>query len=400
MNVALVIERIETWRGGAETSTMQFAEHLAAGGCQVSIITTSYPPSTPTLNIVPIKAPSALRALKTQQFIRGAADYVRTHRFDVVHAISPCPAADVYQPRGGTVPEMLQRNLAVRASPLRRGLKRLGQRMSLKYRIIGAAERELLQRQPAPWVIAISGYVTRQLQDHYRFDTARVREIFNGVDPDTASPAERRSHRARIRGQLKLSENDMLLLCVAHNFKLKGVGPMVRALARRVDRERSGRATGGSSWLVVVGRDNPVPYVRLAGRLGVQERLIFAGPTPRVQAFFHAADVLVHNTYYDPCSRVVLEAMTSGLPVITTRYNGAGERIADGQEGYVIDSPDDVEALADRIERLADPAHRRACAERAPRAVAECTMRRHADRVMSLYQEVVRGGLPQSGGYR
>ena len=150
----------------------------------------------------------------------------------------------------------------------------------------------------------------------------------------------------------------------------------------------------------IVGRDNPALFAHLAARLNVADRILFTGPTPRVQTFFHAADILVHDTYYDPCSRVVLEAMASGLPVITTRYNGAAERIQDGREGYVIDSPDDVESLADRIERLAEPEHRLACARAGPRAVENISMHEHARRVRELYQEVVQAREPARGGYR
>lgn len=399
MNVALIIERIETWRGGAETSTMQFAEHLAADGCRVNILTTSYPPSTPSLNIIPIHVHGRMRALRTRLFVQRASEYVRAHAFDIVHCITPCPVADVYQPRGGTVPEMLERNLALRPSSWRRTLKRFGQQINLKYRVIGDLERQLLTRRPSPWVIAISQYVAEQLERHYGFDSERVRLIFNGVDPDRSSPGERRSHRAQIRRQFGLNEADLMLLCVAHNFKLKGVAPLIRALACRVERERQGSVHSGRAFVVVVGRDNPAPFVRLADRLKVADRVLFTGPTPRVQAFFHAADVLVHDTYYDPCSRVVLEAMAAGLPVITTRYNGAAERIADGIEGYVIDSPDNVSDLSDRIERLADPEHRRACAANASRAVEAVSMRHHATRVRALYEEILRSAQAVQGGH-
>ncbi|GMV98488.1 MAG: glycosyltransferase family 4 protein [Phycisphaerae bacterium] len=399
MNVALIIERIEVWRGGAETSTMQFAEHLAALDCRVNVITTSYPPSTPSLSIVPLYAGKSLRSIRTRQFIQKATRYVSEHDFDVVHCITPCPAADVYQPRGGTVPETLERNLAMRGSPLWRGLKRVGQGLNLKYRVVAGLEKALLARRPAPWVIAISDYVARQLERHYHFDPARVRMIFNGVDPDTSPASERAAHRAQVRRQFSLGEADLMVLSVAHNFKLKGIGPLIRALAERVRREGQ-RLETGRTVALIVGRDNPAPFVRLARSLGVADRVLFTGPTPRVQAFFHAADLLVHATYYDPCSRVVLEAMSSGLPVITTRFNGAAERITDGVEGYVIDSPDDVAALADRLERLADPRRRAQCAQRAPAAVEGISMRRHAEKVRALYEEVVRAGRTGKGGYR
>jgi len=120
--------------------------------------------------------------------------------------------------------------------------------------------------------------------------------------------------------------------------------------------------------------------------------VFFAGPSQRVAAFFHAADILAHPTHYDPCSRVVLEAMAAGLPVITTRYNGASECVTDGREGYVISSPVDIEALADRIVRLAEPDHRHQCARSALAAVGQFTTARHAAEVVRLYEDILRSG--------
>lgn len=384
MNVALVIERIEAWRGGAETSTVQFARHLGSIGCNVTVVTMTDVPSTPAMSIVPIKVGAGWRAARTWRFVRGAAKYFRTHQFDIVHAIAPCPFADVYQPRGGTVPEMLSRNLALRPSAVKRGLKWVGQRADLKYRLLAGLEKRLLTRRPAPWVIAISQYVSNQLKRHYGFDAARIRLIFNGVDPDTSPAHERRRHRIEIRRQFGLADDDLVLLAVAHNFRLKGVDKMIQAMADGRVREL------GNVFAIIVGRDNPKNLVERAAATGLADRVFFAGPSQRVSAFFHAADVLVHPTYYDPCSRVVLEAMAAGLPVITTRYNGAAERITDGREGYVIDCPTDLAALADRIARLADADHRRRCAQAAPAAVEQFTVARHAAEVMRLYEEVLR----------
>lgn len=402
MKVALIIERIETWRGGAETSTVQFAEHLAELGADVHILTTTHMPSTPALTIVPIRASRKLRGSRAIAFAHRASQTVRRHDFDIVHSIIPCPAADIYQPRGGTVPEMLERNLAIRSAPLARGLKRAGQYLNLKYRAIARMERQLLTRRPSPWVISISRYVTNQLRVHYDFDTSRVREIFNGVDRDETPADVRAEHRTDLRRQFRLADNELMLLCVAHNFKLKGVDKLIEAVARV---ESMGGGVGGRIGqrrlrTIVVGRDNPRAAAKLAQRLGVSDRITFAGSTQRIQAFFHAADVLVHPTYYDPCSRVVLEALASGLPIITTRYNGAAERVTNGQEGYVIDSPKDTTAMANCIMRLADDEHRKACASAAPRAVADVTMRAHAERVYDLYKELVAGGNLRQGGYR
>jgi len=427
MNVAIIMERIETWRGGAETSTMQFAQHLARLGCKVSILTASHAQSTPDIHIIPIKANATFRASKTLLFARRAADYVRKHDFDIVHSITPCMAADVYQPRGGTVPETLQRNVALRSAALQKGLKRIGQQLSLKYRIVGNLERKLLHRKPPPWVIAISQYVADQLERHYQFNPDRVRLIFNGVDPHESTAAERHENRRQIRKQFHLHEDDVVALCVAHNFKLKGVAKLIEALARvhgqgrgenvetskhrnveKEDRANSSLITHYSSLTsqhsrlvaLIVGRDNLAPYIRLAERHGVADRVLFSGPTQRIQMFFHAADFLVHPTFYDPCSRVVLEAMAAGLPAITTKFNGAAERITDGKEGYVIDSPNDIAALTDRIDRLSDEEFRRKCGQQARKAVEGFSMAKHAERTLQLYEEIIRTGQTQRAHYR
>ena len=403
MKVALVIERIEAWRGGAETSTMLFASHLARLGCEVHAITTTNVPSTPDLTIIPIKVAGGLRAMRTLVFAQRAARYLRGRNYDIVHAITPCAAADIYQPRGGTVPETLDRNLAIRARAGARSFKRLSQQLNLKYRVVARLERRLLNRRPAPWVISISDYVTDQLRRHYRFGHARIRKIFNGVDPDATPVAERASQRADLRARYALAEGDLTLLAVAHNFKLKGVGRLIEALAcipRGGFEGAKEFIRGRKITAVVVGRDNPRSLARLAQQRQVADRVIFAGPTQRMSMFYHAADILVHPTYYDPCSRVVLEALAAGLPVITTRFNGAAERIANGQQGYVLESPDDVAGLAQAIVRLGDDQHRRSCAEAAPGAVAGISMGEHARRACRLYEELVASGEPKRGGYR
>lgn len=380
IEVALIIERIEPWRGGAETSTMQFAHHLANNGCRVTVLTTTQMPSTPELNIVPLRASRTFRAARTLMFSRRAAAYVRTHPFDVVHCITPCLAADVYQPRGGTIPETLERNAAIRTNTARRGVKRLGQSLNVKYRLLAGMESRLLSRDPAPMVIAISEYVRDQLQRYYGLDADRVVKVFNGVDPDESSPQERQADRLQIRRHYGIGQDELVVLCAAHNFKLKGVGKLIESLARPA--ARGYRA-------LIVGRDNVTPYAELAGQLGIKDRVIFTGPTQRMGAFFHAADVLAHPTYYDPCSRVVLEGLSAGLPVISTRLNGASERLSEGVDGYVLDTPEDVDGLADCLGKLADPVHREACAQQAPLAVAGCTMRDHARQVKDVYERIL-----------
>ena len=60
---------------------------------------------------------------------------------------------------------------------------------------------------------------------------------------------------------------------------------------------------------------------------------------------------LVHPTYYDACSLVVLESLASGTPVITTSANGASMFIESGKNGYVIPAAD-VKALVNAVNEM------------------------------------------------
>ncbi|GAG49772.1 unnamed protein product, partial [marine sediment metagenome] len=116
MKVGLIIEWLDAWRGGAETSTQQFVNRLIDLGVELEVYTRSRLPARPGMKVHTIKVAGPSRAMKTLSFCRRADEMVREAAPDVVHALTPSLAADVYQPRGGAYPETIRRNLALRRS--------------------------------------------------------------------------------------------------------------------------------------------------------------------------------------------------------------------------------------------------------------------------------------------
>lgn len=384
MKLAIVIESIDPQRGGAETSTLQFVRHLAHRGHQVHVVTTTHVPSSPTMALHPIGTEGTTRSSRTTQFLRLAAGEIRRGDYDIVHSMLPLPDCDIYQPRGGTVAESIERNLALVRSRLGRDLKRFANRFNAKRQTQLRQETHLFTRHPRVIVAAVSRYVVDQLQRHYRLDASRVRMVFNGADVSETTDRQRDAQRRELRLQLKLQPDDLVLLTVAHNFRLKGVAQGIKALAQLADHGDT------TTKLLVLGRGYPPRYLNLARRLGVARRVLFTGPSDRVPSFYHAADILLHPTYYDPCSRVVLEALASGLPTITTKHNGAAEVVEDGRHGYVVSSADDVVGLVEAVERLKDPAHRLECAGNAQQLREYLSMSRHVDEMLTVYDEIFR----------
>jgi UDP-glucose:(heptosyl)LPS alpha-1,3-glucosyltransferase len=105
---------------------------------------------------------------------------------------------------------------------------------------------------------------------------------------------------------------------------------------------------------------------------------------------YFAADFLVHPTFYDPCSLVVLEALACGLPIITTRYNGASELLHPSpphQEGYVLRDPHDHQELSWCLAQMLDPGRRHSLAQAARRTALQWTFEQHYRQLMAVLVE-------------
>ena len=109
--------------------------------------------------------------------------------------------------------------------------------------------------------------------------------------------------------------------------------------------------------LVVAGAVERSPYPALARELGVERRVHFLGQVKTIDLLMRSVDMFVFPSRYEAHPLVLLEAMASGLPSIVSGTFGAGEFIGGG--GFILDDPDDDEALAAYMRTLAaDPALR------------------------------------------
>ncbi len=383
MKVALISEWLDAWRGGAETSTLQFLHHLMDAGLEMHVFTRSRPSPTPGLHVHSINGAAMSRTRRSITFAHRIEKRLKENSFDVVHAITPCRYVDIYQPRGGTVAESIERNIALRHSGISQSFKRATNRFNLKQRYSLTLEKTLFNHPDGPTIVAISDYVVRQLKNHYNMPDQRIRKIYNGTNRDTANEQQRKTQRKSLRQQFNIQENQLLVLMVAHNFKLKGVHRWMEAQAALM---KSGVKNIHS---LIIGKGDTSSWHRLAHQLGIHENLTFTGPSDRVWELYHAGDILVHPTYYDPCSRVVLEAMTAGLPCIASPWDGASEMIEHGKNGFILSDPGDVVMLANLIEQLQDGALREKIGDSARKIHDQISMSRHAKEIIALYEEIV-----------
>lgn len=205
----------------------------------------------------------------------------------------------------------------------------------VRYRLRRPQLRFALRR--AARLIAVSGSLK---EDAVREGVApsRVRVIENGIDPALFAPMD----RLEARRSLGLPEDGPLLVSVGTLAPRKGFHLVMEAMAGlRPDLRFA--IVGGA------GAEGAMePELRsLAARLGLQDRVIFAGPRGRreLAAWYNAADLFVLASAHEGCPNVVLEALACGTPVVATPVGNVPELI----EGVGIVAERQLTALASAI---------------------------------------------------
>jgi UDP-glucose:(heptosyl)LPS alpha-1,3-glucosyltransferase len=221
--------------------------------------------------------------------------------------------------------------------------------------------------------------VKKDIIQRYKVPEDRIAVVYNGTDIERFHPRNRR-YRKEIRGRHGIA-NEFVILFVSNNFRLKGLGFLMKALARI-------KGEGHSSFkLLILGRDRPKTYLRLARKLGLSEEVAFAGSTDEPEKYYGAADLLVHPTFYDACSLTVLEALASGIPVITTLSNGASGVIR-SEEGRVIRDPKNSEELKEAIRYFLESEAKRSPLLQEGKKMEHYSDRVNFDQMMRVFREI------------
>jgi UDP-glucose:(heptosyl)LPS alpha-1,3-glucosyltransferase len=119
------------------------------------------------------------------------------------------------------------------------------------------------------------------------------------------------------------------------------------------------------------------------------QKIVFCGPQRDIERYYASADIFVFPSIYEPFGNVHLEALASGLPVITTRNSGGSEIIRDGVNGFVIASPEDYGEIAAKIRILMEEKKRESMSIEARALAEKFTFKRYTEEAMKLYNCII-----------
>ncbi len=340
MRIAIVTDYLSSSRGGSECYLLSLVARLIADGHDVHIFHDRGSDRVEGGKYYAIRPAGYPRFLREWDFCRQVNRRVRLLAPDAVLTVRPLASATHYRLSNGVYVRCLEAEREAYDSPLRRMFYRTGSRLNPKRQLLIRAQNSLLTRRRRPRLMTNSELARDQLCEAFGIDPEEVTLLYSGVDLDAFHPAQ----------SLSQGQEPLRLLFVGHHFILKGLHCLMAAMA-------SAECAGLDLTLQVVGNGPIRQFRRLAARLGISSKVDFLGSVPRssMPDLYRSSAVLVHPSFYDPCSLASLEAMACGCPVITTEKNGASELIESGRSGWVIKHPRDVEALAGAIRETSVP---------------------------------------------
>jgi UDP-glucose:(heptosyl)LPS alpha-1,3-glucosyltransferase len=275
------------------------------------------------------------------------------------------PGCDIYRAGDGVHATWLE----LRNKPL--------DRLAPWHRYTLAAEAEMFRHPGLRAVICNSRMVRDDIARRFGLADEKLQVIYNGVDLDAFHPRLREEQGQALREKTGIDEATPAILFIGSGYERKGLPTLLHALSlmSRCDAQ-----------LWVVGRDKHESLMRkLAQTLGVDDRVLFLGAQADVKPFYGAADVFALPTLYDPFPNAALEALASGLPLVTTSTCGAAELVT-AANGSVI-AAGNAAALAQSLDSLCSRAP--AMREAARASVAHLDMAQMAAQLMALYSRLV-----------
>jgi glycosyltransferase involved in cell wall biosynthesis len=202
-------------------------------------------------------------------------------------------------------------------------------------------EESMLHR--ARKIIAVCEFTKWELTHYYKIPAHKIKVIHNGVDIKKFQPT---ADKRKIKAELGFNPDDIAIVSVGRLYARKGLFTLIESMPAVVKRFPNAK-------FIISGKgqsDEMQKLISHATKLDVINNIVFTGyyPDKKLPKLYQAADVFAFSTFYEHHPFAVLEALATGLPVVTTTVGGIPETIQSGKNGFLV-KPFDEKAFADRI---------------------------------------------------
>lgn len=308
--------------GGLQRDFLRITRAFLQRGHIVDVYTMSWEGRyEPGLAIRTIPARGFRNHSRRDDFVKQVTPFLRQGHYDLILGFNKMPGLDVYYAADTCYQAKVHEQ------------RSWWYRLTARYRRNVAFEKAVFAPAAKTVILLLSAHQEQEFIHYYHTPKSRFHLLPPGIAPDRVAPADSAEIRQQTRTDYGLTEAQFLLLMVGSGFKTKGLDRTLRAVAALPANLKA------KTRLFVVGKDNAAPFRRLAEKLKILPNIEFLGGRKDIPRFMLAADILLHPAYNENTGTVLLEALVSGLPVITTDVCGYAHYIQDAAAGIVIPSP-------------------------------------------------------------
>lgn len=312
--------------GGLQRDFMRIAQEVENRGHQVRIYVADWQGEKPdTFDIVhvPISAPT--NHGRGLQYTTWVLNHLKQKPCDIVVGFNRMPGLDVYY--GADV------CYEQKVSQEKTGLYGFFYRLMSRYKHFANYERAVFSRGQKTKLLMISEKEIQNYKKHYDTEPERFVLLPPGISKDRMRGDITEAKVRELRSQLGVSEEQIVLLQVGSNYKLKGVDRSLKAIASLPE------ALKDKVLLLVVGQDKADIVHSEAASLNLSDKVRVLGARDDVSNIMVASDIFLHPAYRENTGTVILEAIIAGLPAIVSGTCGYAHYVKEANCGEVVEEP-------------------------------------------------------------
>ena len=216
-------------KGGAERYLVDLCTRMAAEGYEVHVYAEHQDEEDLRIHFHSVKTIPFPMSLRLLSFAMRATKQIENGHYDITFGVGNTLKADILQPHGGVHWAWFWRSLRAYNHPVLWTIKFLGRVFSLKQWVGGWIQDAPYKREKFK-VIAISDMVKQDMMHWYQIPDEKIEVVYNGVDIERFHPRNRQ-YREEIRRRHGVG-NELVILFVSNNFRMKGLRYLIKVLAR------------------------------------------------------------------------------------------------------------------------------------------------------------------------
>ena len=380
MKIALMVFQYIREKGGVESYVFNLSRLLLNHGHEVHVFAHRFRHEQDKKLIFHyVPAITFWSPLKYWTFAINAPKIVKKTgiQFDIVHGFTQTLFQDIYRVGGGCHWEYM-----IHTYPLMQSIfGKIIMCLNPSHFSLLLLERIIFKGKSYKQITCNSEQCKREIVKHYKLPANDIEIIYNGIDINVFTAQNRLKCRDVTRTRYAVKEDEVLLLFVGSGFKRKGIRHVIEALSL-INRCKNVK-------LFVAGKGQIQKYKILAKEKGIFDKIIFAGLCKNIHEIYAAGDVFVFPSEYDAFGNACLEAMASGLPVITSKTSGVSEIITQGVDGFIINHPIDAKEIANYITVLLEKEKREQIGAAARIKSERFSLEVNVTKTLDIYRKVL-----------